>query len=463
MHVARPPGSTGPANATEGATEPPPPTAEPLDADWSGPRATDPPVPGSVFVAGARLGVPDEALPRPGEEGAHTRLLRRGARALLERLPQLTDRLAAALYEHEASYREGVVPQDEVWQGCHESLRSALLALTAPDGEGKPSPHTWRHGRRRAEQGLPLDALLHAYRIGGVIVWQELVETTIEREPQDVHELVHAATAVWTVVDNHSTVVSDAYRSVANELTSHHHERTRALLDALLDGHAEASDVEAASAVLDLPEDGRYAVVMLRHARPGTGQHDGPRPSGADGAHLLWRSRADAEFAVALLYKDAAEDKVLGGLAKTLRPGGSSRAGIGLVVDGLAELGRARRMAEIALRTCAADGEIARLDERLPAAMVACQSDLSGVLATRTFGAVFALDPVDRDLLLGTLAAWFDAGGSAARAGARLFCHRNTVLNRLRRLEQLTGRDLGLPRDLVELGLALDAYRIAGP
>lgn len=430
MHVALPPGSTG--QATAGTTEPPPP-----------PMA------------------PDHTQRGAAEEGPHTRLLRRGARALLERLPELTERLVAALYEHEASYRDGVLPQDEVWQGCQESLRSALLTLVAPAGEGKPTPHTWRHGRRRAEQGLPLDALLHAYRIGGVIVWQALVEITIEREPQDVHELVHAATSVWGVVDTHSTVVSDAYRSLSNELSNHHHERTRALLDALLDGHAETSDVDSASAVLDLPEDGRYAVVMLRHARPGTGQHDGPRPSGAEGVHLTWRSRADAEFAIALLHPGADEDHVLDGLANVLRPHGSSRAGIGLVVDGLAELGRARRMAEVALRTCSADGEIARLDERLPAALVACQSDLSGALAARAFGPVLALDPVDRDLLLGTLAAWFDAGGSAARAGARLFCHRNTVLNRLRRLEQLTGRDLGLPRDLVELGLALDAYRLA--
>lgn len=399
---------------------------------------------------------------RPDVEEPYTRLLRRAARVLLERLPQLTDRLVASLYENEPSYRDGLVPQDEVWQGCHESLRSALLVMLAAPGEGEPSPQTWRLGRRRAEQGLPLDALLHAYRIGGVMAWQALVEITMEREPQDVHELVHAATAVWNVVDHHSTVVSEAYRSLAHELTSHHHERTRALLDALLDGTAGADDLGTASAVLDLPDDGRYAVLMLRHARPGTGQHDGARPTGAEGAHLVWRSRADAEFAVALLHKGAAEHEALAGLAKAVRPSGSSRVGIGLVVQGLGELGRARRMAELALRTCVADGEIARLDERLPAAMVACQADLSGALAMRAFGPVLALDPGDRDVLLGTLAAWFDAGGSAARAGARLFCHRNTVLNRLRRLEQLTGRDLGLPRDLVELGLALDAYRLSG-
>ncbi|MFD8590699.1 helix-turn-helix domain-containing protein [Streptomyces sp. NPDC059637] len=63
-------------------------------------------------------------------------------------------------------------------------------------------------------------------------------------------------------------------------------------------------------------------------------------------------------------------------------------------------------------------------------------------------------------MILSTLEAWLAADGSALRAGSRLFCHRNTVLNRLRRYEQLTGRSLGRPQDLVELVLALEAHRL---
>ncbi|RZM96173.1 helix-turn-helix domain-containing protein, partial [Streptomyces alfalfae] len=50
----------------------------------------------------------------------------------------------------------------------------------------------------------------------------------------------------------------------------------------------------------------------------------------------------------------------------------------------------------------------------------------------------------------------------AGRAAARLYCHRNTVFNRLRRLEQLTSRSLTRPRDLVEVALALEAHRLSG-
>jgi len=389
-------------------------------------------------------------------ESAHSALLRRAARELPARLPELTDRLVGELQEHENAYAGGGVPPDELWQSVHEALRVGVCALAVWPRELEGSRWaTGRLARRRAEQGVPLDALLHAYRIGGLLLWQALVEVAAEQEPDEVRLLVHVATDVWNFVDRHASAISDAYRRVEAELTDRHDERVHALLDTLLDGRAPEADLAAAAAVLDLPERGRYAVVTLRHPPPGTGIHDTPRPNPPDGVRVVWRARAEGEFAIVLLGGAGLDD-----IAETFVPGVGSRAGISPIVDGLATLGRARRLADIALRTCTADGECARLDERLPAALVASQPDLAHDLAARVLGPILALDAVDRDLLLGTLGAWLDCGGSAVRAGRRLFCHRNTVLNRLRRLEQLTGRELGLPRDLVELALALDAHRL---
>ncbi len=87
---------------------------------------------------------------------------------------------------------------------------------------------------------------------------------------------------------------------------------------------------------------------------------------------------------------------------------------------------------------------------------------LAEALADRVLGPLDRLDPADRDVIVETLTAWLDADGSAQRAGARLYCHRNTVLNRLRRFEQLTGRCLTRPRDAVEISLALTARRLLG-
>ncbi|MFJ9641338.1 helix-turn-helix domain-containing protein [Streptomyces sp. NPDC101178] len=100
-------------------------------------------------------------------------------------------------------------------------------------------------------------------------------------------------------------------------------------------------------------------------------------------------------------------------------------------------------------------------EERWPAALVAAAPELSARLVAEVFGPLLALAPAERALLVGTLEAWLECGGSVGRAAVRLRCHRNTVFNRLRRLERLTSRSLSHPRELVETVLALDALRLS--
>jgi DNA-binding PucR family transcriptional regulator len=66
------------------------------------------------------------------------------------------------------------------------------------------------------------------------------------------------------------------------------------------------------------------------------------------------------------------------------------------------------------------------------------------------------------DMLLHTLTTWFTTGGNVNESGALLFCHRNTVRNRLRRIEDLTGRSLADPRGIAELYLAAKAISLFG-
>jgi sugar diacid utilization regulator len=154
---------------------------------------------------------------------------------------------------------------------------------------------------------------------------------------------------------------------------------------------------------------------------------------------------------------DAPHDRLVASLE--LPPG--TRVGIGPVVDDPLALRHSARLAEVALRTCTEDREIAVLDARIPVGLVVGSPDLAAELAADALGAVFTTDPLESALLLEALTAWLNADGSAERAANRLFCHRNTVLKRLRRIEDLTGRSVARPRDLVELSLALDAYRVS--
>ncbi|WP_123531102.1 CdaR family transcriptional regulator [Streptomyces sp. 840.1] len=230
-------------------------------------------------------------------------------------------------------------------------------------------------------------------------------------------------------------------------------DRGWALLDALLDDRSAPGLAALAAEVLGLAECGRYAVAVLSlRGCPGPG----PRAPVAHGLRFLWRVRPDRVLGVVALG-EAEPASVAALLADRCRgPGGVSPA-----VRGLAGLGTARRLADAALLTCGTGrGDVACLDGRVPAALVAGLPPVSAYLAAEVFGALLARGPAERALLLSTLDAWLECGGSAGRAAGRLRCHRNTVLNRLRRLEALTSRSLSRPRELVEVVLALDALRL---
>ncbi|MBA8955763.1 PucR family transcriptional regulator [Actinomadura namibiensis] len=64
--------------------------------------------------------------------------------------------------------------------------------------------------------------------------------------------------------------------------------------------------------------------------------------------------------------------------------------------------------------------------------------------------------------LVHTLEVFLACSGSWNRTAARLHVHVNTLRYRIRRIEELTGRDLGTLEDRVDFFLALRATRPAG-
>ncbi|GHB46703.1 PucR family transcriptional regulator [Streptomyces viridiviolaceus] len=387
------------------------------------------------------------------------RVLHRAARALLDDLPGLTDRLVAVLQEQEPAYRAAMTKDPTAtWQEAHRSLRHSVNSLVDPRGARDAARRcSWRIGATRAEQGLPLDALLHAFRLGGSLVWQRLVEETSRTAPEDVRLLVHVAADVWNFVDEHCTLVADAYRQTEWQLSRRRENRARLLAAGLLDGTSRIADLPEAAQALDLPEHGRYVVVAVA---VGPGVRPGAARSAAvpDGTRVQWHAGADVDYGIVLLGDGDGDAGPPQPVPDGPPPG--VRIGVGSPVAGLAAVGDARRLADTALGICPAAGGAVRLDDHLPAALVVSSPELGRALAGQVLGPLLRLEPADRDVLLDTLTTWLDCDGSAQRAGERLYCHRNTVLNRLRRCEQLTGRSLARPADLVEISLALTARRL---
>jgi len=81
-----------------------------------------------------------------------------------------------------------------------------------------------------------------------------------------------------------------------------------------------------------------------------------------------------------------------------------------------------------------------------------CDSVLAGVVEG---------DPAYADELLRSLDAFLEHNGHWERAAAQVLCHRHTLRYRIRRVEELTGRSLGSPRDRIEFWLALRGRELA--
>ncbi|MFE2538194.1 PucR family transcriptional regulator [Streptomyces sp. NPDC059371] len=465
---------------------------------------------------------------RPAVDAEALSVLHRAARALIAGLPELSERLVDLLVAREPAYRAAMETDAEsVRDEVRRSLRLNVGSLIQP-GELREAAHrcSWAIGRARAERGLPLDALLRAFRLGGGMIWQELVDETTRRHPSDARLLVHVAADVWNFVDDHCAVVTDAYRQTERELMWRRENRLRLMTAALLDGTARITDLPATAAALGLPEQGRYAVVLVR-LPAGRAFTDVRGQVGVSGLRILWyrdRDRdAEGTYGIVLLgdrphdggrpvrghddgLLDAAPGPAsapgagtspdgadrtggadrtdgvgradgrggerpgthgpgldAGEIARRLTAPPPARVGVSPVVEGLAAIGDARRLADTALRACPRSGGTVVLEEHLPAALVVSAPILGAALSERVLGPLLRLDLSDRDIMLDTLTVWLDCDGSAQRAAGRLYCHRNTVLNRLRRCEQLTGRSLTRPADVVELSLALAAHSLLDP
>lgn len=337
-----------------------------------------------------------------------------GRRLLATGLDDLTRRLAAAIRSTVDGYGDGgIVEPAELYASCRTNLARQLQVLVGEIPPGSdPDDAAAATGRRRAQQGLPLESLLQSYRLGGRVLWEGLVrETRTGATPVDMDRLLDAATWVWEVIDRHSGVVSGAYRAEERLRRRRDLRRQQVLLDALVDGGGSDPAVarEAAAVLEPGPELG---VVVLGEAG---------------------------------LVEAAA----------ALRGCCAGRVAVSPVVDGFADVATAHRLAELALRTLPASYVgVVTVPERLPEALLAGSPDTARLLVEHVLGPVLALGDRERETLLATLAAVLAAGGSPTHAAVTLFCHRNTVINRVSRIEELTGRSLCSPQDRLALALA---------
>src|SRR5215468_4793535 len=387
--------------------------------------------------------------------------LRSVAAEVTEGLSELCERIVGVIVAREAPYGpRGIVVIGDLRGTVRANLTGmlAVLAGTGTVGDGELSvPRST--GRRRAQQGVPLEAVLRAYSLAGQSLMSALLARAQQRSPDELAAFLEVATAALDVVDRYSQAVVDSYRQTEAESQRHTAQRQQAMFDALLDGRGADPAVQAeAAALLGLPPVGPYVVLVgtfdLAADQTFTVARDACAVYGMTAA---WHTRGDREIGIIAL-----ESTPVARLLKILGSAVTGRVGVSAVINSLQQVPDAARLADTALRTMPANCHgAAWIEERLVESLLVSSPDLAGRLARHALGGILALRQPEREMLLTTLTAWYDNDRSANATASQLYCHRNTILNRLRRIEKLTGRSLEDHRDLLTGYLALLALRLS--
>jgi hypothetical protein len=374
---------------------------------------------------------------------------------LLGRIEVLADELTGAIRTAEPFYSASdAVPVKDLRGSVRDNLRYILSRLAGRKAPGLDAARAT--GGRRAEQGAPLPAILHSYRVAGTFIWAAVLEDGLAAG-STAEALLPAAAELWSIIDELSGAVTDAYRDTVAELARSSAQTRNAMLDVLLRGdQGDGSRLWESATSLRLPHRGTFVVAAARTARPGVEAiPQAEEALRARGIQSAWRVEIDAHVGVVVLTPRNGIER-LGAHLTELATG---PVGLSEAYEALDQTPAALRQARLA---AAAGSGVVRYEQVPIAILLASAPDAAGAVARAILGPVLALPPAECEVLLSTLAAWFADDGATSATAGRLHVHRNTVRYRLRRVEELTGCSLTRPTGIAELHLALEATRIPG-
>jgi hypothetical protein len=321
---------------------------------------------------------------------------------------------------------------------------------------------------RRAEERVPLDAVLTAYHVGARIGWQALVAAA---EPTETDALIAAGARVLGYAQQVTAAVASAYLEEQQTIYGEERDARRALASALLSGEP----AESLAARLGVEIAPAYVVVALR-----MGPHPDESERGVGGAVAARRKVRRAQGALddwagtavigllepaggGVLLPTTAEEAM--GCAERLpdlvesvqKAAGADVIAGGAVAKGVADVARAASQAH----------DVVRLARQLhkPHGGYLLRDVLLEYQLTRPSDAQTELsrllDPLERNPdLPHTLDVYLANDLDRRRTAAALHVHPNTLDYRLRRIVELTGLDPSTSRGLQLLGAALAARRL---
>ena len=319
------------------------------------------------------------------------------------------------------------------------------LCLDWVGGGGPPEVERFEDFRvsavDRASEGMPLEDLLRAYRLGGAEAWRALVANAVGAERD---ALPGAAELVMSYLDRASGLVITAYLEEREHHVSERERAQRALLDALVgDDVLDAGDHEVA-AQLGFVLGTEF--VAFASALPGQGAPAHARAAvGLRAVETLALTEGDRVVGLAMPHRDP---------AKTLPKGAVTVIDVPVPRAELAaSLADVRLGVDVALRT--GRKGVVPLRELTLDLLLARAPRVAADLRHRVLERLGPGEGPARGDLRRTVATYVELRRDRQGTAKRLHVHPNTLDHRLRRARELTGLDLDDPEDLATMVLAL--------
>jgi hypothetical protein len=286
-------------------------------------------------------------------------------------------------------------------------------------------------GGRRAEQGLPVEAVIGAYHVGCRGLWSDMLVRARAEDPEQAQRLLELVNLLLVWLRILTGAAADGYAKVARAREQIRTSLGLQFLQALYDGDADQDPTRVLAHNLDFDPNGEFQVICCYPNAHPTKDLDTLRAKlRSGGGKFLAVVR---EAAVVIVIQDIPATQVtelLGDIAVT--------AGVGLVRDGLAGAAESIIDAMRSLDLAERHGGIVKFEADWLSATLLPQIQRLRPLITPDQAVT---QPHIRD----AVQAYAEHGFSIAAGAQALHVHPNTMKYRLDRWEHLTGFD---PRTL---------------
>jgi hypothetical protein len=379
------------------------------------------------------------------------------AEALYERTDELATAVAQAITRSVTLYQATEpVPFERVVHGCATNIRSVLHAISAGT-EFDPTAAA-NLGIERACNGVPLAAVMEAYRVGFRALWDAAVKEVTGRGQMNGEAVQLLTTKIFAAQDIFTAAMTAAYRDEQTRRLVGNESEREVLIDSVLHGRLfEQWSIWEAADCLRLPAQGPY-VVVAAESNVGTEALPGIESKlRSMDVFSAWQLLPDMQVGIVHVKSDKQLANVLALVSRMA----SNRVGVSAQFDDLRDTAQALRYARVTLRGHSDQGpRVTQFDGSILSTAAVSAPEVMVKLAIPIIECFVELTADERDVLFETFRVWLENDGSLRAVGELLFCHPNTVRYRLHRIEQRTGRSVTRPRDVAELSLAFEVHRL---